>query len=146
MARVIVTGGGMVGLCTAMLLGRDGHEITVLERDPAEPPDDVEAIWWDWERRGVNQFRLLHFLLPRFANILKTELREVALELDAAGALRINNVALAPDEITGGWRAGDETFEAITARRPVAEAAVARVAARTRNVTIRRGCAVTGLI
>ena len=32
--RILIIGGGICGLGTALLLGRDGHEVTVLERDP----------------------------------------------------------------------------------------------------------------
>ena len=39
MATIVILGAGPAGLSTAMLLTRDGHEVTVLERDPA-PPDD----------------------------------------------------------------------------------------------------------
>ena len=35
MARVVIVGGGAIGLCGALLLGKDGHQVTVLERDPA---------------------------------------------------------------------------------------------------------------
>ena len=56
---IVVTGAGICGLTTAMLAS-DGHEVTVLERDPAPAPDPDKA-WDDWERRGVNQFRLPHF-------------------------------------------------------------------------------------
>src|SRR5581483_1913036 len=146
MARVVVVGGGLVGLSTAMLLAHDDHEVTVLERDAQEPPADADAAWTGWARRGVNQFRMLHYLLPRFRAVVSAELPEVAAALDDAGALRLNNLALAPVELTGGLRPGDEQFEALTARRPVAEAVVARVAAATPNVEIRRGVAVKGFV
>ncbi|MDQ1519662.1 MAG: hypothetical protein QOI55_735, partial [Actinomycetota bacterium] len=145
-ARVLIVGGGVVGLSVAMLLGRDGHEVTVLERDAQAPPDNPREAWEEWERRGVNQFRMLHFFLPRFRALIEAELPDVARELDAAGALRMNNVTLAPDEVTGGPRAGDDLFENITARRPVAESAVARAAANAPNVEIRRGIAVEALL
>jgi hypothetical protein len=51
-----------------------------------------------------------------------------------------------PADVTGGWRPGDERFDAVTARRPVIEAAVAGVAARTPGLTIRRGVRVSGLL
>jgi 2-polyprenyl-6-methoxyphenol hydroxylase-like FAD-dependent oxidoreductase len=66
MADVVVTGGGMGGLVTAMLLAKDGHVVTVLERDPAPAPETPDEAWGDWERKGVNQFRMIHLFLPRF--------------------------------------------------------------------------------
>src|SRR4029453_5854874 len=63
--RILMVGAGMVGLCAGMLLADDGHDVTVVERDPAPPPDSGQA-WSGWERRGVNQFRLPNFLLTRF--------------------------------------------------------------------------------
>ena len=38
MARIVVMGAGICGLAGAMMLSRDGHEVTVLERDPAPVP------------------------------------------------------------------------------------------------------------
>ncbi len=74
MARIIVIGAGVGGLTTAMLLARDGHDVTVLERDPAPPPADADDAWEHWERRGVNQFRMIHMFLPRFRSLLEAEL------------------------------------------------------------------------
>ena len=62
-------------------------------------------------------------------------------QLVALGALRTNRLLALPDAITGGRRPGDERFEVVTARRPVMEAALARVAERTPGVEIRRGTA-----
>src|SRR2546430_15253265 len=63
MAEIFVLGAGLCGLSTAMLLARDGHQVTILERDPAAPPEPTQA-WEAWERRGVNQIRLPHLMLP----------------------------------------------------------------------------------
>src|SRR2546423_15245585 len=54
-AEILVLGAGLCGLSTAMLLARDGHQVTVLERDPAAAPEPAQA-WEAWERRGGYQF------------------------------------------------------------------------------------------
>jgi 2-polyprenyl-6-methoxyphenol hydroxylase-like FAD-dependent oxidoreductase len=135
----------MCGLSTAMLLARDGHEVTVLERDPAEPPPAGRA-WQEWQRPGINQFRLPHVMLPRWRVEMDRELPEVLHALEAAGGLRMNLLAMLPASQRGPWRDGDDRFETVTARRPVLEAVLATVAAATAGVTIRRGVTVTGLL
>ena len=144
-AEILVLGAGLGGLSTAMLLVRGGHQVTVLERDPAEPPPAAQA-WEAWERRGINQFRLPHLMLPRWRAQMEQELPEVLDELTAVGGLRVNMLASLPETRRGPLRDGDERFETVTARRPVLEAAVAAVAGRTPGVTIRRGVAATGLL
>ncbi len=141
MAGIVVCGGGVCGLATAMLLARDGHEVTVLERDPAPPPEPGDA-WDEWERRGVNQFRLAHFLLPRFHEVAKAELPEVVTALDRAGAHRFNMLSA----VSEGAFPPDPRFDVITARRPVVEAAVASVAQSHPGVTVRRGVAIAALV
>ena len=145
MARVVMVGGGVVGLCGALMLGRDGHDVTVLERDPAPPPDPEDA-WNGWERRGVNQFRLLHYFAPRFQGVMEANAPEVVRALEAAGGLRSNPFREIPAEITGGFRDTDAVYDAVTARRPIAEAAIAGAVEANENVTIRRGVAVAGLL
>ncbi len=145
MAEIVVTGGGVGGLSAAMLLAEDGHDVTLLERDGAEPPPPTEA-WESWERRGVNQFRLLHFFMPRFRLALEQELPHVAKALEAAGALRLSLIGAVPETLTGGTRPGDGDFESLTGRRPVIEAVMGAAAASTPGVTVRRGVAVAGLV
>jgi 2-polyprenyl-6-methoxyphenol hydroxylase-like FAD-dependent oxidoreductase len=143
--KAVVIGSGLVGLSTALLLARDGHHVTVLERDPAPPPPPAEA-WPGWERRGVNQFRLPHAFLPLFRSLLDAELPDVPPALHAEGALRTNRMAEMPTAITGGFRPEDARFEQVTGRRPMVEATFARLAAREPGVQIRRGVTVRGLI
>ena len=140
MSGIVVCGAGICGLTTAMLLANDGHQVTVLERDPAPPPPPGAA-WDAWERRGVNQFRLPHFLMSGFREMVDAELPVVCEELLAGGARRFNPLgpfaeALDPE--------GHEVV--ITGRRPVVEAAVARAAERTPGVTVRRGVPVAGIV
>jgi phytoene dehydrogenase-like protein len=53
MAEVLVLGAGLNGLATAMLLAGDGHTVTVLERDAAEPAGGADDLWEGWRRQGV---------------------------------------------------------------------------------------------
>lgn len=146
MAEVLIVGGGVVGLGLGMMLTRDGHIVTSLERDREPPPETAQEAWEGWERTGVTQFRLAHLFLARYREIIESELPEVAAALERDGALRFNPVADAPDAFTGGHRDGDERHEVLSGRRAVVERAVASVAEQTPGLTLRRGVAVDGLI
>jgi 2-polyprenyl-6-methoxyphenol hydroxylase-like FAD-dependent oxidoreductase len=143
--KLIVVGAGIGGLTSALLLAADGHEVTVLERDPAPAPDPNEA-WDDWVRRGVNQFRLPHFFLPRYRSIIDSELPGLIAPLEKAGMLRFNIIKNIPDEMSGGFRQGDEAYELITGRRSIFESVIAAFADETNGLTVRRGTAVGELI
>jgi flavin-dependent dehydrogenase len=146
MPRIVVIGGGVVALGAAMLLAGDGHQVIVLERDPEGPPGQPADAWDHWQRPGLNQFRLPHAFQGGFRAVLDAELPAVAKALEAAGALRLNFIRdVLPATMTGGWRDGDESYEWLTARRPVMEAVLAAQAERADRVEIRRGAAVTGL-
>jgi 2-polyprenyl-6-methoxyphenol hydroxylase-like FAD-dependent oxidoreductase len=140
MGGVIVCGGGACGLLTAILLAKDGHQVTVLERDQAPPPAADEA-WESWERRGVNQFRLPHFLLPAFQAYAKSELPGLTAALEAAGALRFNFLGPVAATVDPEGR-----YDTVTARRPILESVIAAVAEATSGVRIRRGVALSGLV
>jgi 2-polyprenyl-6-methoxyphenol hydroxylase-like FAD-dependent oxidoreductase len=95
MAEVLVLGAGLNGLSAAMLLALDGHRVTVLERDPGEPGGGADELWAAWERRGVNQFRQLHFMLPRWRALMERELPAVIGELEALGGAHVHVVGWA---------------------------------------------------
>lgn len=145
MADVIVIGAGMNGLSTAVLLALDGHDVTVLERDPAPPLEDPDEAWARWERRGVGQFRLPHFLLPCWRELADAELPEVVATLEARGGVRMSTLDTQPPEVVGPAQPDDDRFEVVTGRRPLIESALASVAEATFGVGIERGVAITGL-
>src|SRR5262249_33872954 len=119
MARITVLGAGVCGLAAAMLLGRDGHDATVLERDPAPVPESPGEAWEHWARGGVAQFRQPHYLLPRARQILDAELPDVREALVAAGAFRFDSLTAAPPSLPRfERRPDDERFVTLTARRP----------------------------
>ncbi len=146
MAEALIVGGGVVGMGLGMILAGDGHTITMLERDAAPLPGGPEDAWERWDRQGVTQFRLAHFFLARYRNILEAELPAVAAAIERDGGLRLNPLAGIPDAVTGGFREGDERYELLSGRRAVVERAVASVAEETPGLTLRRGVAVQGLL
>jgi 2-polyprenyl-6-methoxyphenol hydroxylase-like FAD-dependent oxidoreductase len=142
--RVVVVGAGVCGLGAALMLHRDGHEVTVLERDPAPVPDGCGEAWERWERGGVAQFRQAHYLQPLGRAVLDEELPDVRDALVAAGAARFDPLMMMPPPLAEqGPRPGDERFATITARRPVIEHAFARIAEE--QIGTRRGVAVERL-
>ena len=68
--RIIVVGGGIAGLGTALACARDGHEVIVLERDDTPMPADADAAF-AWERTGAPQVRHSHAFLARLRNLLR---------------------------------------------------------------------------
>ncbi len=146
MARIVVLGGGVCGLASGLLLARDGHEVTVLERDADPVPESVDEAWEKWSRDGVTQFRMAHFLQPAGRVVLEQELPDVFAALVSAGALRLDVLGLMPPNLAdGGPRPGDERFVTYTARRPVFERVLGAAAEGEPGVEVRRGTAVKEL-
>jgi 2-polyprenyl-6-methoxyphenol hydroxylase-like FAD-dependent oxidoreductase len=146
MAEVVLLGGGVVGLGTAMLLAKDGHDVTLLERDASPRARTTDEAWEQWERRGVNQFRLPHYFLSRYRAVIDAELPEVARSIADVGGLRHNPLLDIPEQIRGPARPEDAELEVLTGRRPIVELAVAAAAEATRGVEVRRGESVAGLL
>src|SRR6516164_5694874 len=138
--KIILLGGGVCGLAAGMLLRRDGHEVTVLERDPAPVPSSPHEAWEHWTRCGVTHFRQPHYLQSRGRIMLEEELPDVVIALEGAGGLRFDPLCLMPPSITDRTpREGDERFKTITARRPVIEHVLSRAADDESGLVMYRG-------
>ncbi len=136
MTTVVITGAGVVGLATALLLARRGHEVLVLDRD-GPPPDgtpDDDALRWD--RPGVPHAGHAHGFLARCVRVLREDAPDVLDALAARGASAIP-VPFGP---------GLEADAALLSRRLVFEGALRRVAEAEAGVEVRPHVDVRGLV
>ena len=146
-SRIIVLGAGVCGLAAGMLLCRDGHDVTIVERDPEPAPSLPQEAWEHWTRAGVTQFRQPHYLQSRGRIVLEQELPDVLAALEAAGGLRFDPLCLMPPTISDRTpRNGDERFKTITARRPVLEHVLSRAADDEPGLRIHRGVSIRGVV
>lgn len=71
MSRIIVLGAGIGGLSAAIALAGEGHEVTVIDRDPPPPELSADAAFDEWQRRGVGQLRHSHAFLARLYQLIR---------------------------------------------------------------------------
>ncbi|HEX7135600.1 MAG TPA: FAD-dependent oxidoreductase [Iamia sp.] len=135
--QVLVVGGGIGGLATALALGRQGHRVTVVERDPLAPEADVESAFAA-DRRGAPQTRHTHGFLARLVLELRRRFPDVHDELVAAGSVPLPLTRAFADE-----RSGDEDLTILAMRRSTIEWVLRRRAAE--SSVVLRGGAVAGL-
>ncbi len=111
--RIVVAGAGVAGPASALLLARDGHQVTLLERDPPGP--ELPAS----KRRGVPHYLQPHALIPRARLELRELLPDVYADLLARGAWDID----VRPKLPGGAPAldEDELLQWVAARRPLVE-------------------------
>ena len=145
MSRVVIVGAGVCGLAAALMLHRDGHAVTVLERDPGPLPDSPEDAWERWERGGVTQFRQAHYLQPLGRTVLDAELPDLRDAVLACGAWWFDPLSMMPPPLAAaGPRPGDDRFPTLATRRTTLEHALARIAEE--ELAIRRGTGVEALL
>lgn len=148
MSSIVVCGGSVVGLSVALMLARDGHDVTVLESDPDDVPAMPVDAWSGWRRKGVAQFHQPHNLFARFRQVCDEELPGMTQRLRAAGCVWVDFLDTPPPTLAERWsrRPEDDALRFVTGRRPVVEATIASTAADEPRVRIRRGVRVAALL
>ena len=138
--RIVVAGGGVAGLSVALALGRAGHSVTVLERDPLPRAPDVEAAFVT-PRRGAPQVHQTHGFLARLQVVLRDRFPDVLDALRAAGGTTLPLTAgLGPPQ------PGDEDLAVVVVRRTTLEWVLRDAVLAQPGVDLVGGAAVAGLL
>ncbi|ABS64107.1 FAD dependent oxidoreductase [Parvibaculum lavamentivorans DS-1] len=146
--RIVMVGGGIAGLWTALALARSGRELTVLERDPPPPETSADEAFDAWERKGVGHLRHSHAFLARLHILIRDHYPDLMADLLAAGCREIvfaDNLPMALREKYSPVP-GDEDMTILTSRRTTLELIMRRYAARQQNIRFVTGALVRDVL
>ncbi|HYN31009.1 MAG TPA: FAD-dependent oxidoreductase [Ilumatobacteraceae bacterium] len=143
--KVVVVGGGVAGLASALQLGRAGHEVTVVERDDTPMPATADEAF-EWDRRGAPQVRHSHAFLARLRNLLRDHQPDILDALLAEGATEMRFGDGVPPTMDFTPEPGDDDLVMIACRRTTFEWVLRRAALAQPGVTILTGHPATALL
>ncbi|MEY2452829.1 MAG: hypothetical protein QOD92_2403 [Acidimicrobiaceae bacterium] len=143
--RVVVIGAGVGGLGTALALSRQGHDVTVLERDRTPLPHNPDEAF-EWDRRGAPQVRHSHAMLARLRNLLRDRYPDVLEALYAAGVTDWPLTTNLPPTIDDpSPQPGDDDLVMLACRRTTFEWVLRMIVLAAPHVQILDGVVVDGL-
>ncbi|MFF8267974.1 NAD(P)-binding protein [Streptomyces sp. NPDC016562] len=143
MAHVLVIGGGVGGLATALLAARHGHTAELFERDPRAPGTALDRDFFGWRRPAVPQASQPHVLLGAARTVLREELPDVHAEMLRLGARERHELDWF--DVRPPALPGDEDLVMLQARRIVLESALATALRAEPGAVVRYGETVTAL-
>ncbi|MDJ0382682.1 NAD(P)-binding protein [Streptomyces sp. G-G2] len=144
MAHVLVIGGGVGGMATALLAARHGHTAELFERDARAPGTALDRDSFGWRRPSVPQATQPHALLGAARVLLRDELPDVHREMLRLGARERHELDWFDERPPA--RPGDEDLVMLQARRIVLESALATALRGESGVVSRYGEPVIGLL
>lgn len=145
--EIAVVGGGMAGMLAALVLARDGHTVTVYERDDTDLPETADEAFDQWDRKGAAHARQSHALLARLRRFLRERAPDVLDALIEQGATELTlERILPPDIVDREPRPGDDELAILCCRRLTIEWVLRRAVTAEPGITWRGGVGVTGLL
>ncbi|MFK0216967.1 NAD(P)-binding protein [Streptomyces vinaceus] len=144
MAHVLVIGGGVGGLATALLAARYGHTAELFERDTRAPGAALDRDFFGWHRPGVPQAAQPHALLGAARTVLRRELPDVHARMLRLGARERHELDWF--DVRPPARPGDEDLVMLQARRIVLESALTTALRAEPGAVMHHGEPVTGLL
>ena len=145
--HIAIVGGGMAGLLAALVLARDGHRVTVLERDDTDVPATADEAFDHWDRRGAAHARQSHAILARLRCILRERAPDVLDALLAQGATELSvERILPPDIVDRDPRPGDDDLVLLCCRRLTIEWVLRKAVTSDPGVSWRGGVGVAGFV
>ncbi len=144
--KIVVVGGGVAGLGSALILAQQGHSVTVLERDDTPMPTSADEAF-EWDRRGAPQVRHSHAFLARLVGLLRSEHPEVYAELlrEGASEMRFGD-DLPPGIVDFERQPDDDELVMLACRRTTFEWILRRRALAEGRVEFRTGVGASGLV
>lgn len=144
---VAVVGGGIAGMLAALFLARDGHRVTVYERDDTDLPATADEAFERWDRRGAAHARQSHALLARLRRTLTERAPDVLDQLREQGATELTVQRILPPTIEDrAPRPGDDELVLWCCRRLTIEWVLRRVVTAEAGISWRGGVVVDGLV
>ena len=95
--RIVVIGCGVAGMGASLLLGRAGHDVILIDRDPQALEDHPDVTFEAAARATVPQFKQPHNFLGLGRQLLRDHLPDVYRTLLEVGAGEFDQVAFLPE-------------------------------------------------
>jgi 2-polyprenyl-6-methoxyphenol hydroxylase-like FAD-dependent oxidoreductase len=137
---VLVIGGSVAGLASALAFNQQGHDVHILERDGQEPPATIEAANDSWSRPTVPQAVHSHAFASLGRNLVAERAPEVYQALLAAGTAEVELAAAPPPSLQGFQREPeDDQLRMLACRRATFEWVLRREVLARPGVKVETG-------
>ena len=145
--RIVIIGASAAGIFSALVLGRSGHDVLLIEQDRFAIAEDAEAAARTAFRTGAPQVVQPHVILPKCRELLLEHLPDVYYNLLAAGALEAPIRSQMPPSLSDkSARPGDERLTLLMTRRSTLDWTLRRMVASEDRIQCLCGARATGLI